>query len=620
VDPATWLRQLPPFRDLDVAALDAVTEALEVAYVAAGSRVLVRGGAPSEHLHVVRKGTALLSRDGQPVLTVEAGEWFGLPSVLAGEPPEFDVDALDDLLVYRLPAAVVREVADAPAFAAQATQDLATRLRSLPDGRALAADAAGGALLALAPVAGLVTRPLVTCDPDASVEQVAATMRRHRVTSVVLRRAGSREGTRAEAREDDAIVTDRDLRDRVLAAGLGPSTPARVVASSPIVAVDDDTPVADAQLAMLERAIHHLGVRRDGQLVGVVTTGDLLRHQATSPLHVQRELEVLDRDELGRVPERLRTVVGALVDAGLGSLEVARTVSTLTDTLVRRAVELALTELGPAPAPFAWLTLGSDARREQTLLTDQDHALVHGEVDDAGAAWFAGLADDVTAQLAAAGIPPCPAGTTARRWRGTLPWWRQRFARWLGEPDARALLEAGIFLDHRAVVVDGHLDVGELDAVVRAHRHDGVLLARLASAAATARPPLGLFQRLRGDADHTIDLKAGGLAPIVDLARLLAVESGIGARATVDRLRAAADAGTLSRAGADELVEAFAFLQRLRLEAQLAAAAAGREATNRVHLDALGPVRRRHLKEAFVAVARVQQVTVRRLAGEEVAR
>jgi CBS domain-containing protein len=526
-----------------------------------------------------------------------------LPSVLDDARPEFDVDALDDLLVYRLPAEVVRGLTRSPAFAEQVSRGLASRLRATsrpPDTHG------APTAVAMASVASLVEHPLVTLPDDADIGEIARTMRDEGVSSVVL------------TADPPAIVTTRDLRDRVLAQGHGPDTAGSSVASSPILSVDEGTSITEVRVTMLERSMHHLGVERDGRLVGIVTTGDLLRADASSPFHIQRELATAPREAFASVPDRLHATVASLLAGGLSPLEVTRAVSMLTDVLVRRAMDLAVEELGPAPCAYAWMTLGSDARREQTLLTDQDHALVHEETDEQGVAWFHAFATDVADQLALAGLPHCPGGVMATNWSGTLDRWRDRYANWITAPDVRALYETSIFFDHR--VVAGSLDVAELDEVVRAHRGDGVLLARLAAAAGTSRPPLGLLHRVRSTAEGTVDLKSGGVNPIIAIGRVLAFEAGSSVRATTDRLQAAVDAGGLARDAADELTEAFLFFQQLRLEEHQRCWRERAELTNRVVLDELTPTRRRHLKEAFVAVARIQQATIQRLGGDEVSK
>jgi len=601
--PEGFLRTLAPFDRLDEQALDEAVAALEVIYIPAGTRILQRGDEPSAHLHVVRKGTAMLSRDGVPVMSVESGEWFGLPSVLADARPEFDVDALDDLLVYRLPADVVRGLTRSPAFAEQVSRGLATRLRatSRPEDTHGAPTA-----VAMAPVASLVEHRLITLPESADIGEIARTMRDEGISSVVL------------TADPAAIVTTRDLRDRVLAEGHGPATAGSSVASSPILSVDEGTSITEARVTMLERSMHHLGVERDGELVGIVTTGDLLRADASSPFHIQRELATAPREAFPSVPDRLHATVASLLAGGLSPLEVTRTVSMLTDVLVRRAMELAIDGLGPAPCAYAWLTLGSDARREQTLLTDQDHALVHEETDEQGVAWFHAFATDVADQLALAGLPHCPGGVMATNWSGTIGRWRDRYASWITAPDVRALYETSIFFDHR--VVAGSLEVAELDEVVREHRGDGVLVARLAAAAGNSRPPLGLLHRFRSTAEGTVDLKAGGVNPIIALGRVLAFEAGSSVRATTERLQVAVDAGGLARDAADELTEAFRFFQQLRLEQHQRCWRERTEPTNRIVLGELTPTRRRHPKEAFVAVARIQQATIQRLGGDQVSR
>jgi len=601
--PEGFLRALAPFDRLDDDAFADAVASLEVIYVPAGTRILERDGEPSTHLNVIRKGTALLSRDEVPALTVEEGEWFGLPSVLDDARPEFDVDALDDLLIYRLPGEVVRRLTRSADFAEQVTRGLASRLRATS--RATDADGAPIAV-AMAAVATLVRRPLVTLPAGADVGEIARKMRTEAVSSVVL------------STDPPAIVTTRDLRDRVLAEGHGPRTSGSSVASSPILTVDEGTSITEARVTMLERSMHHLGVERGGQLIGIVSTGDLLRSDASSPFHVQRELATAPREAFASVPDRLHATVAGLLSGGLSPLEVTRTVSMLTDVLVRRAMSLAADELGTPPCAYAWLTLGSDARREQTLLTDQDHALVHEETDDDGVAWFHTFATDVTDLLALAGLPHCPGGVMATNWSGTIEIWRDRYARWITAPDVRALYETSIFFDHR--VVAGSLEVGELDDVVRQHRGDGVLLARLAAAAGTSRAPLGLFHRIRSTADGSVDLKSGGVNPIIALGRVLAFEAGSSVRSTTDRLEVAVENGGLSRDAADELTAAFRFFQQLRLEQHQRAWRQRTELTNKIVLEELTPTRRRHLKEAFVAVGRIQQATIQRLGGEEVSR
>lgn len=603
MDPVQFVRDLAPFRELPQAAFEAVAEGLEITYVPAGTVVLRKGGEPSRYLLILRKGTVALQRDGTVAMTLEPGDWFGFLSLLENAPPEFDTVAEDDLLLYRIPGDVVRKLVRFPSVAAHISGGLAARLRAVSASPQEPGSEVGDLT---APVRDLIDRPPVLVASDCSVGGAARTMREEGVSSVLV------------CSEPAGILTDRDLRNKVLAEGHGPAVPCTDVCSSPVRGVSGDTPVFEAMVTMLDGGTHHLAITDRGtpstvdDIVGLVTTGDLLRHRAHSPLHLQRRMARATRaEQLTDVTDQVPGVIRGLWQGGLGALEVARAVTALSDTLTRAAVRVAQTELGPAPAPFAWLALGSQGRREQTLLTDQDTALVYADDSDEDARrHFVALAERATALMVAAGVPPCPGDTMAPSWHGTVTQWRERFAGWVSEPDVRALMEASIFFDFRRVT--GDLDVSVLDDVLLAARRDAVFLSRLAATAMTSRPPVGLFKRLREDEAGTIDLKAGGIVPLVDLGRLLALEAGALVRPTIERLEAAAAEGVLSVDGADTLMAAFAFLQQVRLDRQLEALAAGQPATNHLAPDTLPTTSRRHLKEILVAIADIQDATSQR--------
>lgn len=455
------------------------------------------------------------------------------------------------------------------------------------------------------PVEALISRPLLFVEPDATVAETARTMRDAGTSWVLV------------ADEPPGIVTDRDLRSRVLAADLDPHTPVRAVMSRPLRSLPADTTVLGALLWRLEQGFHHLPLTRGGRIAGVVTDTDLLRHQATNPLALLRRIEALDSgsDALAGYAREVASVAEALLIGGLDVLQIARVIATLNDTLTARLLRRAESTLGPPPCPYTWLVLGSGGRMEQVLLTDQDNALAYLEGDEDTRAYFAALAGHVVDGLIAAGFPPCPGGYMATNWCRSLAEWRVLFRRWVDVPEPQALLQAEVFMDFRAV--HGELDLVPLDAILASAGGRDLFLHQLARAALTFRPPLRAFGRLRRDRG-TIDLKAGGIAAIVMLARLHALAARATPRPTLERLDAAAQAGTLSRAGAEELADTFRFLTRLRLREQLRSLAAGAALGNRVDPDALSAFERRRLKEALRAVGHQQEATRLRFRTTEV--
>jgi CBS domain-containing protein len=204
----------------------------------------------------------------------------------------------------------------------------------------------------------------------------------------------------------------------------------------------------------------------------------------------------------------------------------------------------------------------------------------------------------------------------ATNWCRSLPDWAALFRGWIERPEPRALIEALNFFDFR--VVHGSLDLGALDDILVRAGREQVFMAHLARASLGLTPPLGAFRHIRST-EEGVDLKKGGLAPIVSLARLYALEAGNTSRSTVDRLAGAAHAGTLSREGADTLSEGFRFLLGLRLREQLRALRAGDTVTNHVKLEHLQPAERQHLKDIFVAIREIQQATEIRYAVQRLA-
>jgi CBS domain-containing protein len=187
-----------------------------------------------------------------------------------------------------------------------------------------------------------------------------------------------------------------------------------------------------------------------------------------------------------------------------------------------------------------------------------------------------------------------------------LPEWERLFRTWVHTPEPQALLEAAIFFDFRRV--HGPLSLNSLEEIFLKASERGLFLAHLARAALGFQPPLGFFRRIRQE-EGGVDLKQGGIAPIVSLARLYALEVGDPSRSTLARLEAAGQAGTLSQDGAELLAEAFRFILHLRLREQLRAYRGGETPTNRVRLDALSSRERHHLKEAFLAIREIQELT-----------
>jgi CBS domain-containing protein len=590
LDPATYLRTVPPFDALPEDLYERAVRGVDVVYFPAGARVARAGGQPLEHLHVIRKGAVRLERDGQTLQLLEEGELFGYTSLLSGA-ATLDVVAHEELVAYRVSGDEFRRLLAAdPRFAGHFAAGMAERLKASleqPKATAFRADL-------VLEVGRLLRRPARWIDPGATVQDAARVMRDEQISSVLVRG------------DPPAIVTDRDLRNRVLADELGPETAVTRVASSPVLTVPASTPVYAAWRSFLDGGVHHLAVQRDGEIAGVLTSSDLLRHSAKGPVAVLRHVERLPgRAALPGYAAQIAEMASSLVAGGLDAVAIGGFVARINDVLTHRLLRWAEADMGAPPAPYAWLVFGSEGRMEQTLLTDQDNGLAYADEGAAHRDWYQAFAERVNLDLETAGFPPCTGGHMARNEHGTLSEWKAKLDRCVDEPNAH---DAELYFDLRAV--GGHLDVAPLEAPIARAAKSGILLHLLAREALEFSPPGALVLRLKGD-DSVVDLKRHGLIPLVFLARTHALEVGSPARSTTDRIAAAQKAGLLGADAAGGLAEAFRFLLALRLRVQLRTMEGGGAPTNQVALALLSPVERSRLRESFRAIKAWQATAAR---------
>ncbi len=598
----TFLSRLPPFDALPDDALEACADAASVRRLAAGA-VLHRAGEPVEALHIVASGALeAVAPDGQLLSRIGEGEAVGVQSLLSGGVARATVTAIEDTVLHAVPAALFHRLRAAhPALAAFFAPHGADRLRRA------GAVAAGpeGAPLTARRVGDLVRRAPVTVQPGASVADAVLLMEQFDVSCLPVVEAGRLVG----------ILTDRDLRNRVLAGGRPVEAPVATVMTADPIRVEADAWLFQAQILMLRNRLHHLPVLRDGSLAGVVTSTDLLRTHLRSVVFLAGEIgEQEGAEGIAGALQGLPGMVQDLVEGGSGAYAIGHAVSCLADAATLRLIELAQRRLGPAPVPYLWLALGSQGRNEQTARTDQDNALILDDGYDPAAhgAWFAAFADFVCDGLATAGYVHCPGLIMAKTpaWRMTLTAWRRTFARWIDEPDPAALLNASVFFDMRPVAGDATLFERLQEPVLARAKGAGLFLAHLAGNAMTHQPPLGLFRNLvlisGGEHHRSLDMKLSGLVPIVDLARVHGLAAGVAKANSRDRLAAAGEAGRLSREGARDLMDALEFLGLVRLRHQVRRMRAGRPPDNYLLPEELSPFERGHLKDAFAVVKAMQ--------------
>jgi CBS domain-containing protein len=452
-------------------------------------------------------------------------------------------------------------------------------------------------------------------------------------------------GTGAQARL--GIVTDRDLRSRVIAAGLSPDAPVSAIMTDPAYTVSADRLGGDVLLDMLERGVHHIPVLSPaGQVLGVIDDGDLVAAEARRPFLLRRAIDLAATPaELAATAAGLNPVIISLHDARVTAEHVSAVRSVVLDALTRRLVDLAVQQAGHPPAPFTWFALGSLSRREAMPSSDVDSALAWqgSAADPEVRGYLARVASTVEDGLRACGIRPDANGASASSplFARSLASWRA-VARSLAQDPTqeKALILVSVISDNRPVWSTGWEGPGEPgtvggpavgspavgspavggpDGLWEARARPGPELMRLlARFALSFRPPTGFLRDFvvehSGERRGRLDIKHGGLIPIVDLARWAGMAAGVTSASTVERLQAAEAAGTLESTQARTLMEAFGFIFSLRLDHQVEQLRRGEEPDDFIDPKTLNPLARSYLREAFRAVASVQSGLANELA------
>lgn len=597
-----FLRETSPFSGLPEEELQSLPGRLTLRYARRGQELLTAGRA-NDSVFVVRSGLVdIFDASGTLLDRRDVGDSMGYSSALSGEPSLYTGTAVEDSLYLTVGNDVFRDLMERYPVVSRFYGGENARIRAAAS--ELRSSAASDALRTR--VEDLMAKEPIHIGSGATIGEAASLMDERNVSSLLIIDDGRLIG----------ILTDRDLRRRVLAKGRGPETPVAEVMTKDPLTVDPSMLAFEAMLLMAERRYHHLPVADDNGVSGMVVLGDLMRTLHTDPVYatanLSRKHTVAD---IAEVAGNARRVVGRFIERGVSADEVSRLLTVTADAVARRLLVLAEEKLGPPPVPYCFVVLGSQGRREMGMASDQDNALIleNSYREAEHAAYFAELSDDVCTALAECGYPLCPGDMMASnpQWRMTLSQWETTFHGWVTAPGPDALLHAQTFFDIRGIHGDQHL-VDDLRAsYVPIAANAKRLQAHLAKLATFREPPLGFFRGLvlekGGSHANTLDIKKGGTAAVVQMARVFAVEAGLPQVGTRERLTAAAGAGTVSRQGADDLHDAFEFLTSIQLRHQEAAVNAGGEPDNHVNPKELSRLDREHLRDAFGVIRRMQQ-------------
>lgn len=585
-----FLTNTPPCSKLSSHAIEALYQQAELRFFAANQQV------PQPYLGLVFSGVFSMA---DVALPWQAHDFFGAAiSGLSNRP----ILAKQSGIVVSWPSAALQGDQFTPLwfyFRAQRDEQLHLLAREAP---------------LLRPIEVICHTGVYTCEPSHSIQHAAKQMTDAQVSALVVM-----DGLNAVG-----ILTDRDLRRRVVLQARSVQEPVSAIMSTPVIAMPHDTPAFLAMQTMFSQHIHHLPVTKDGVMYGMVTRTDFLRAEQQHPLFLVRDIrKQTSRAGLIAMAGRLNELIRHMNAGGASALEVSVSLTSVVDAITRKAIALSIEQLGPAPCLYSWVCFGSQARGDMLPGADQDHALIiERELPIQSAGYFPQLAEQVVEILEACGQPRCPGNMMATNPKLclTLHAWSERFSQMFNRPTPQALLDATVLLDIR--LIDGSqalLNALQQDIEQQRPRSD-IFIHLLALQAIACTPPLGLLNHFilddSGEHQPGLELKKRGTSLIQDIVRVYCLAHGIHQVSLSDRLNMLVQLSALPHRDRDDMFAAWQVLQDLRWQLQRQQLDRGEPLSNWQDPKHLNVLSRQQLKDVF-KVIREQQLRLKQRFGRD---
>jgi CBS domain-containing protein len=625
-----FLKTVPPFHLLLQARLEELVRTLSIEYFPKEEIILSPEGPPTEFLYIIRSGGVRMiyqekgGNAGEKVFDYrDEGEFFGLISLLSDKPSPFKVVAEEDTLCYLVKKETLKKLLDdhpdmllyftvGPSkgykqFGSEMTtpQPASRREEDL------------GQVLFTGRVREVMRTKVLTCPPEETIIGIARRMTERGVGSaIVVDDVGVPMG----------IVTDGDFRSKVLASGRLANLPVIDVMSRPVHSISPDSFCFEAILAMITHKIKYLPVIDGLNLRGVISEHDLMVSQGNNPVAVIKGIQqAATIDQVVAIRKNIDLAMRVILQHGGMAKDICELITTLNDHLTQKIIALAEEAMvqerqGLPPVPYCWIALGSEGRREQTLRTDQDNAILFADVapekEEEVQRYFLTLAEKVISGLERCGFPRCKGGIMAVNPKWCQPYrvWTEYFRHWIVDFDysAEEILQTFIFFDCRPLYGRIDLTAGIREHIAEYLHRRRSFLRDMAETAVSHQTPLGFFKRLvvekSGEHKDHFNLKLNGLTPLVDAIRTLALDQGIFETHTLDRLSGLVEKGLLPQGEADDLRDAFNVIMLVRVRHHADVLSQGGEPDNYINPDTLSIIQRTMLKEAFKAIDRLQRL------------
>jgi signal-transduction protein with cAMP-binding, CBS, and nucleotidyltransferase domain/PAS domain-containing protein len=454
-------------------------------------------------------------------------------------------------------------------------------------------------------------REIVSCEMNLSIANAAKLMSNYGTDVALVRSAtGEYVGT----------LTDADIRLRVVVPGIPLDRPVYEFMNSPLIYIGEQETLARAVILMQEKGVEHLCVRdKNNRICGTVRKMDLVNLQQNTGAVLTAAIEsALSVAELKVIYRRLPLYVNALSEGGARTSVITNAITATSDAISAKLDQFIIQDLGRPPVPYAFVALGSEGRCEQTLLTDQDNAIIYEDADDDRKAeakeYFANYGRKICGLLNDIGFNYCSGNIMANnpRWNQPLSEWRRYFATWITQPEPQHLLESAIFFDFRSVCGEPALVERLASHVKRLLADNPPFLGHLAREGMSYRTSLGLFGKIQTDSDEehsrSLNIKSP-LRVIVNLVRLYAMKHQLPETNSIRRIQRLHEENVFSTSFYKDILFAYDYMMVLQLKTQANAFSNGKDITNYVDLSGLSSIELSTLKSVLTLLGTFQNKT-----------
>ena len=620
-----FVRQVAPFEALAGNELERLVSKMDIAYFPRGEVILEAGGDPASALFIINSGSVKLSvpdEDGEEMLIDIRGEGdiFGALSLMQGRKAMLNVTVKEDLVAFMLPAAdFLPLVENNPTFRRHFSFSLARRFQAARR----SCDQHLGQITgveSLQKMAGqmnsevteLMSTNVLTCSPGDSIQEAARKMAVSRVGSILVMNGNQ---------EPLGMVTDTDLRCRVLAPGLDPSEPVSKVMSSPIMTIPPTLFAFEAMLEMTLHGVHHLVVTDRGRMLGIVSDDDIKFATGSSPVSLVKELDkVTSLKKLYRLSADTNRMLEFLLRLGGSADFMMELMNEFYDRLTLKLLTLtesamAEEDWGPPPCGYSWLALGAAGRREQAPPPPVESAVLYEdqgpELESGARQWLLQLGLRMNRGLKACGLADSEwqAAADQAQWCRSLSGWRAVFSQMVREPGVMPVGQQTALLDFRPVEGAANFADSMKAEFFAALGENRELLEGLARSALAVLPPIGFVRQFVVERDggytDSLNLRKQVLDPLVDAVRALALAERITANSTLDRISGLESAGVIKGRMAGDLRESFRFLVSILIARYLSPQNIGGSDYHIADPVILNSAQRKMLKESFSVIGQL---------------